>query len=608
MSEIQARSRSIRETLSNSKYGIDYYQREYRWETKNIRELLEDLSNKFLNNYDPQHEPREVEKYENYFLGSIVISNKEGKKYVIDGQQRLTSISLILIFLHNIQKQSIHRRVNVSELIFSERFGEKSFNIDVEERTPCMEALFNEHHFDFEGSSSESVRTIGARYEDIKYHFPDDLQDEALPYFIDWMINKVMIVHIEADNDEDAYTIFETMNDRGLSLNPTDMLKGYLLANIRDNEAKERANTLWKKRILKLIEKGKNEEIDFFKHWFRAKFAQSIRERGKGKENKDFEKVATSYHKWVRDNKDSLSLHTSQDFEDFITKQFDFYSRQYLNILKASVTYTKELEYVYYNNHNNFTHQYHLLLAPLKVTDTQDIINRKINLVAYYIDMLIVNRFISFSTLNYSSLAYTMYNLTKDIRDKDLDELKIILQEKGNEINKLENLEFFYLHQQNKKYVHYLLARITHHIEIESGIDSNFKMYVTKESKNPFQIEHIWANKFQRHTQEFSNETDFQNRRNHVGGLLLLPKSINQSYGDKEYFVKVQQYFGQNLLAKSLHKNCYENNPNFLRYIKNYNLPFKPYATFNTNELIERQELYKKIVQQVWDLNKINDF
>ena len=79
-------------------------------------------------------------------------------------------------------------------------------------------------------------------------------------------------------------------------------------------------------------------------------------------------------------------------------------------------------------------------------------------------------------------------------------------------------------------------------------------MYVTKESKNPFQIEHIWANKFKRHTHEFSNETDFQNRRNHVGGLLLLPKSINQSYSDKEYFVKVQQYFGQNLLAKSFIK------------------------------------------------------
>ena len=152
-------------------------------------------------------------------------------------------------------------------------------------------------------------------------------------------------------------------------------------------------------------------------------------------------------------------MHTSQDFENFITKQFDFYSRQYLNILKASVTYTKGLEYVYYNNHNNFTHQYHLLLAPLKVTDTQDIINRKINLVAYYIDMLIFNRFISFSTLNYSSLAYTMYNLTKDIRDKDLDELKIILHEKGTEINKLENLEFFtFINKTKNMSITYSLA------------------------------------------------------------------------------------------------------------------------------------------------------
>jgi uncharacterized protein with ParB-like and HNH nuclease domain len=42
------------------------------------------------------------------------------------------------------------------------------------------------------------------------------------------------LVEITAYSDEDAYTIFETMNDRGLSLSPTDMLKGFLLANIED--------------------------------------------------------------------------------------------------------------------------------------------------------------------------------------------------------------------------------------------------------------------------------------------------------------------------------------------------------------------------------------
>lgn len=609
MSEIGARSRSIQETLGNNKYGIDYYQREYRWESKNIRELLEDLSNKFLNNYDHLHEPNEVEKYDNYFLGSIVISKKDGKKFIIDGQQRLTSISLILIYLHNLQKHSTtSRNVNVSELIFSEKFGIKSFNIDVEERVLCMNALFNEEYFDFETNPSESVRRIGERFEDIKLNFPVELHGEILPFFIDWLVHKVMLVQIEADNDEDAYTIFETTNDRGLSLNPTDMLKGYLLANIKDEQAKIKANALWKKRILELIERGKNEEIDFFKHWFRAKFAQSIRERDKNKENKDFEKVATAYHKWIRDNKNNLSLNSSSDYEEFITKQFEFYSKQYLNILNASNSFTQGLEYVYYNSHNNFTHQYNLLLAPLKVTDSQAIVNRKMNLIAYYIDFYIVNRVINFSTLNYSSISYTMYNLTKEIRDKDLDELKEILKKKSGEMKNFSGLKYFRLHQQNKRYVHYLLARLTQHIELESGIDSKFETYVTKDSKNPFQVEHIWANKFTRYTSEFNDESAFQEHRNNIGGLLLLPRSINQSYGDKDYADKVHQYFGQNLLAKSLHPNCYQNNPGFLRYTSDNNLPFVSYNSFGKDDLTERQNLYKKIVDQIWNENKIDNF
>ena len=73
------------------------------------------------------------------------------------------------------------------------------------------------------------------RYNDIADIFPEDLRGDALPYFLDWLTEKVMRVEITAFSDDDAYTIFETMNDRGLSLTPTDMLKGYLLANITDD-------------------------------------------------------------------------------------------------------------------------------------------------------------------------------------------------------------------------------------------------------------------------------------------------------------------------------------------------------------------------------------
>lgn len=244
MREILGDAKTIRQLLSGNKYSIDYYQREYKWQTKQVQELLEDLVDKFLNDFDPNHQREAIESYGHYFLGSIIISQKQGKKFIIDGQQRLTTLSLILIFLHNLQRVRLDQ-VKLDDLIFSEKFAKKSFNLDVEERNSSMEALFNQTPFD-DTEQSESVRNIVARYADIAEYFPEDLTQKALPYFVDWLIENVHIVEITAYSDEDAYTIFETMNDRGLSLAPTDMLKGFLLANISDEAKKVQANQLSK--------------------------------------------------------------------------------------------------------------------------------------------------------------------------------------------------------------------------------------------------------------------------------------------------------------------------------------------------------------------------
>jgi uncharacterized protein with ParB-like and HNH nuclease domain len=64
---------------------------------------MDDLAGKFLEDYEPDHGRSQVEKYGHYFLGSIIISDKEGQKYIIDGQQRLTTMTLLLIYLHNLQ-------------------------------------------------------------------------------------------------------------------------------------------------------------------------------------------------------------------------------------------------------------------------------------------------------------------------------------------------------------------------------------------------------------------------------------------------------------------------------------------------------------------------
>src|SRR6202000_2072464 len=128
----------------------------------------------------------------------------------------------------------------------------------------------------------ESVGNILARYQDIEERFPEELLGKALPYFADWLIENVHLVEITAYSDDDAYTIFETMNDRGLSLTPTEMLKGYLLTNIEDKKMRERATDSWRLRIAEFQALGKEEDADAIKSWLRSQHAQSIRERKAG--------------------------------------------------------------------------------------------------------------------------------------------------------------------------------------------------------------------------------------------------------------------------------------------------------------------------------------
>jgi uncharacterized protein with ParB-like and HNH nuclease domain len=309
--EIDGDGRTVRQLLTARKYSIDYYQREYKWQTKQVTELIDDLANKFLESYEPSHDRPAVADYTHYFLGSIIISDKDGLKYIIDGQQRLTTLSLVLIFLQH-QLGDTEQRGQIADLIFSSKYGKRSFNLDVPERTACMEALYLGNDF-MDPDPPESIANILARYADIGEAFPEELHGDALPYFVDWLIENVHLVEITAYSDEDAYTIFETMNDRGLSLSPSDMLKGYLLANINDSDQRLHAGRIWKERISDLLDIGKDEDADGIKSWLRSQHAETIRERKRGAAPEDFDLIGTEFHRWVRDHEDSLGLSKSSD-------------------------------------------------------------------------------------------------------------------------------------------------------------------------------------------------------------------------------------------------------------------------------------------------------
>ncbi|XUX00815.1 MAG: HNH endonuclease family protein [Dehalogenimonas sp.] len=391
-------------------------------------------------------------------------------------------------------------------------------------------------------------------------NFPDELLGKILPFFADWLIENVHLVEITAYSDADAYTIFETMNDRGLSLTPTEMLKGYLLANINDVDRRNEASKLWRTRVTALQQIGKEEDADAIKSWLRSQFAQSIRERKRGALPKDFDLIGTEFHRWVRDHEKQLGLKDSAAFWKFIQEDFSFYSYWYERIRRAAESPKPGLEAIYYNAQNNFTLQYPALLAPLNRTEPEEVILRKLRIVASYIDIVIARRTWNWKDTSYSTMQYNIFQLViMPTRGKPVADLAKILKDRLDaETETFASNDRFYLHGMNGRQIHRLLARMTDYLETQSVRPSHYMEYAKRGGKHGYEVEHIWANHPEWHKDEFEHANDFREYRNRIGDLLLLPKSFNASYGDLPYSEKREHYLKQNLLAASLHERSYE--------------------------------------------------
>ena len=604
---IDGRARTVRELLDKAKYAIDFYQREYAWKERQVRELIDDLTGKFLDSYEPGHSRHEVEGYGHYFLGSIVISHKRGQRFVVDGQQRLTTLTLLLIHLHRLQEDR-DERVDVQNLIYSEKYGRKSFNLDVPDRVEVMQKLMAGEPIEANGES-ESVRNIAARYGNIADHLPEEVTGSALPYFVDWLLENVHLVEIEALSDEDAYTIFETMNDRGLSLSLPEMLKGYVLANVRQEDDQRAVNQTWKKHMQRLKELGDEEDVDFFKNWLRARHAESIRAGRKGAENRDYERIGTEFHRWVRDQRQRLELTESDSFVRFVSRDLDFYARCSIEIRTAARHLTLGWESVYYNEDRGFTLQTQALLASLSPDDDAGEIRRKVALVADFLDIWLARRVWNFRTVSYSSVRYTLFTLTRELRGKDAGSLsEFLLGQLDEQQERFGREPGFRLHHQNYRQVKHILARLTHWVEAQCGLPSSFQDLTSRGRARPFEIEHIWADHYDRFTDWFTHPSEFETERNRLGGLLLLQRGVNQSIGDAAYEAKRDAYLshGQNLLARSLHPLAYKNLPAFRHLLDRTGLPFHAYESFGPKELAERQELYMRIADWVWNPSRLD--
>ena len=606
---ILAKDYTVQEILDNKKYIVDYFQREYRWGRENIEQMITDLTTSFLNDYRPNHKTKDVANYNSYYMGPIVLSDKGGVNSIIDGQQRITSLTLLLIYLYHATNGEM--KSQIGGLIYSDSYGEMSFNIQVPEREKCLKSLFYEGEYTPTELDDESTKNMSNRYDDICNCFPQDqFSEDMLKAFVYWVKDKLILVKITAMSEDNAYTIFESMNNRGLSLSPSEMLKGFILSKFTDEAKRIFINESWKKDMQELFIYGQGADDLFFQAWMRSQFANTIRPSKAGSLNMDFENIGTRFHNWFKENynKGLLSAAINGDIENFIESNYKFFLKNYLKIRAAELSFSKELEHIYYIKRWGIAPSlsYQLLLAPIIIGDTDEICMQKIETVAKYIDGFVVRRSANYKNFSASSIRYTMCTLTKEIRHKTIAELKEILSNNIAVIDEVFNfdngLPRFRMHGMNKYFIKYLLSRITSYIDNGMGSGNTFELYMHNPNAKPFEVEHIWCDHFEQFTDEFTQKTDFDNVRNLIGALLLLPRGTNQSLNDMMYSEKMPHYVKDNILAKSLCKETYIKNPNFANFIKAQNITLCSHSQFKKCDIEKRCSDYAIIANKIWPL------
>ncbi|TWI69957.1 uncharacterized protein DUF1524 [Pseudoduganella lurida] len=622
--EISSDRRTVHQCLEQ-RFSLPSYQREYKWELKHFQELLQDILDAFFANYLPEHGRSAVAKYERYFLGTIITTPaSDGQRTIVDGQQRITTLAIIVAYFARMAKQEPALGISdIASLLRRNVFGQNEFNISFDaSRKQLFELLLESNDEDSEDETLDSlVDSIpnldsGSRrlYELFchTHNLIGKLEPTQVPFFVDYLTQCVVLFEISVPGEQDGHKVFVTMNDRGLKLSPIDLLKGYLLSSIPDDSENVAAHQTWKECLSKLTNIGSDEDSTFFKTWLRSQYGDSIRGKQKGAAPGDFEIIGDSYHRWVVDNREKLGLQSSDDFYNLLTTTLPLYVGHYTQIKNAEKKLVQSYPNVFYNGSRDLTLQSMLMLAAISPSDTQSEASKKIKLVSYFLDCFATHRLVKRQDNTYNNLRDPLFELSKQIRRKSTKELGEILNKKllestDNQPIKISEMKY---HYHDASDILHALARVADYLEneFEATNKVGFESYVQRGKGNKtFDIEHVLSTNIASvkldlgADWDFPNDTDYARDRNSLGALILLSRGRNRSLKDSPYSYKLGVYTSESILAQTLTSSFYSNNPKVSQKVEELELKLEAYGKFNLETLRKRNSAYDQIAEFIWN-------
>ena len=596
--KIDAQVKSI-EKLKDYFFLVPDYQREYVWKADDqVEQFLTDIDNEYDEN---------AEQQESYFIGSIIIVKNKNKYDVIDGQQRLTTITLTLCAIRDLlsnqdltELQKNHLST-VNNLLYS-------FDLDTEKHLLRLELQYDESknfldtlilNEKYEGENTASIQKMRAAYHQIYDYLETILQKgvPALTKFARYFMSKIDLVLIESEDVGSALKIFETINQRGASLNAMDLVKNLLFSQANENQFSIIKET-WKKINAALQRCGEDENpLRFLRYFMMARYHNGILRED-------------DIYKWIISNAGKAILnYETQPIA--LVQEIEFMAQRYADLVNATKMLRDGSEYPNVTNIgflNKYKSRQHLvmLLALSKSADKTTINYLAKQIESFY---FVTNTVGVLGKSNEHSFA----NWVVSFREKStIEEIKLAVEKTivPYVLERLENLQFKFLNIRHDAYnpqyrQRFILGQIENQARILVGWSTfNFKQIYSLE------IEHIFPQtpKDNILPDEFVDKADYNNTIYKLGNVTLLESVINQAISKMNdlttnwFEQKQQEYVKSNVLTVNLINHEYNIGKNTaisrFKEAKSY-----IFNTWTKQTIIDRQKIMLDLALDVWRIN-----
>ena len=606
---------TVEACLKSKSYYIDFYQREYVWSKETVEILLRDIFYSFEISYeqfkDAELSPAVIEKFNWYYLNIYITNNIGGKIYVVDGQQRLSTLTLIANKLYHITTDDDLKESLKACIYGKDKWKGNIFLMDHDKRHEIMERILKEDIATAPTFKNKTEETLWNRYKDISKFIDDKEMDEKMVNtFIYYFLERLVLVELTIQQN-DTPMIFEVINDRGEALKPFEILKGKLVGAL-DKLDTDKYSKLWDDVIAQLFK----IEDEFFADYLKSRFIFKRNSKVEGAVN-------NTYHRYIFEGNDiaqTLGFRRTDkkqiaNIKRFIESDMVYYGRLYSKIRSNELND----EFMTYNSSiHGLAGQYYIILSACEINDQQE--DEKIRAITKEYDRIYMLLRLN-GAYDSNSFQDIAYQINEQIRGRDIAEYRDIFnnilreaiseRKGGGNLSSLLDYNTFkqvgYANME-KRSLRYFLARVEKFLcdGLGQSMKDSVETISTKTSyKLGYHIEHILSHN-QTNIEYFNDEEEFELLRNQLGGLLLLKDRDNISSGNEEYSDKLKTYSAGLVWGHTLCKDYHHTN----KSLESFNNQLQercgekiaPIDIFDKAALESRTKLLYGIVKLIWEI------